>query len=71
MLLNLKISLKQNPVSAKQLPKSNQDCIRLWQDLIDALPKEVKLPGFPIWGMEFGADYPFEEQYPHLLSAKN
>ena len=30
----------------------------------------MKIPGFPIWGMEFGADYPFEEQYPHLLSAK-
>lgn len=62
--------IEQNPDIAKQLPKSNQDCIRLWQDLIDSLPRNVKIPGFPIWGMEFGADYPFEEQYPHLLSAK-
>ena len=42
----------------------------LWQELIDAIPKETKIPGFPIWGMEFGADYPFEETYPHLLSQK-
>src|SRR5690606_4940409 len=68
-VVELENFIEQNPVSAKQLPKSNQDCILLWQDLIDALPKEVKIPGFPIWGMEFGADYPFEEQYPHLLSA--
>jgi DNA (cytosine-5)-methyltransferase 1 len=69
-VIELENFIELNPVSAKQLPKSNQDCIQLWQDLIDALPKEVKIPGFPIWGMEFGADYPFEEQYPHLLSAK-
>ena len=59
-----------NPINAKKLPKANQDCISLWQDLIDALPKDVKIPGFPIWGMEFDADYPFEEKYPHLLSER-
>ena len=67
-IVELENFIEQNPVNAKQLPKSNQDCLKLWQDLIDALPKEVKIPGFPIWGMEFGADYPYEEQYPHILS---
>jgi DNA (cytosine-5)-methyltransferase 1 len=59
-----------NPINAKKLPKANQDCISLWQELIDALPKDVKIPGFPIWGMEFDADYPFEEKYPHILSER-
>ncbi len=62
--------IELNPTNAKKLPKANQDCIKLWQELIDAIPKETKIPGFPIWGMEFGADYPFEEIYPHLLSQK-
>ena len=62
--------IELNPANAKKLPKANQDCIKLWQELIDAIPKETKIPGFPIWGMEFGADYPFEETYPHLLSQK-
>lgn len=60
--------IESYPIEAKTLPNANQNCINLWQELIDSLPKEVKIPGFPIWGMEFGADYPFEEIYPHLLS---
>lgn len=62
--------IESNPTNAKKIPKANQDCIKLWQELIDALPKEIKIPGFPIWGMEFGANYPYEEVYPHLLSSK-
>lgn len=62
--------IELNPVNVKKLPRANQDCIKLWQELIDAIPKETKMPGFPIWGMEFGADYPFEEIYPHTLSPK-
>lgn len=69
-VINLKKFLDTNPSSAKILPQANQDCIKLWQGLIDSLPQEVKLPGFPIWGMEFGADYPYEEIYPHLLSSE-
>lgn len=62
--------IETNPLNAKKLPMANRDCIRLWQELIDAIPKEVKLPGFPIWGMEFGADYPYEETYPYELTEK-
>lgn len=62
--------IEQNPTSSKALPNANIECINLWQDLIDALPSDVKMPGFPIWGMEFGANYPYEEVYPHLLSEK-
>lgn len=62
--------IERNPPNSKKLPKANQDCIKLWQELIDALPEECKIPGFPIWGMEFGADYPYDETYPHLLSIK-
>ncbi len=60
--------IDSNPKDAKKLPKENLECIKLWQEFIDCIPKETKLPGFPIWGMEFGADYPYEEKYPHLLS---
>ncbi len=60
--------IEKNPLNARKLPRANQNCIKLWQELIDCLPNEVKIPSFPIWGMEFGADYPYEEQYPHLLS---
>lgn len=69
-IIELDNFIEHNPINARSLPKANQDCIKLWQELLDALPKEVKIPGFPIWGMEFGANYPYEANYPHLLSAK-
>lgn len=69
-IVKLESFIDANPINAKKLPKTNQDCIKLWQELIDSLPKQLKIPGFPIWGMEFGADYPYEEKYPHLLTAK-
>lgn len=62
--------IEDKPTDLKKLPKSNQECIKLWQKFIDQIPKETKLPGFPIWGMEFGATYPFETSYPLRLSAK-
>lgn len=61
--------IEDDPKQFKALPKANQECIRLWQRFIDQIPKETKLPGFPIWGMEFGATYPYEKSYPVKLSA--
>jgi len=60
--------IEKNPKRFKELPKANQECLKLWQKLIDKIPKETKLPGFPIWGMEFGATYPYEKSYPLKLS---
>lgn len=68
-IVELNNFIELNPVNSRKLSTANQNCIKLWQEFIDVLPKDVKIPGFPIWGMEFGADYPFEEIYPHLLSA--
>lgn len=67
-LTNIHQFIEENPKTFKALPKANQDCIRLWQKFIDQIPNETKLPGFPIWGMEFGATYPYEKSYPLKLS---
>lgn len=48
--------IEENPIDYKSLPKANIECINLWQKFINQIPKETILPGFPIWGMEFGAD---------------
>lgn len=68
-LIDINQFIETNPKEFKPLPKANQDCIKLWQTFIDQIPKETKLPGFPIWGMEFGATYPYEKSYPLKLSA--
>jgi len=54
----------ENPTTVKKIPKRYLDCINLWQEFIDNIPEEVKIPGFPIWGMEFGATYKFEDVVP-------
>lgn len=69
-LENINLFIENYPTKFKELPKSNQDCIKLWQRFLDQIPKETKIPGFPIWAMEFGANYPFETSYPLGLSAK-
>ena len=61
--------IEVEPADAKKSPKSNQYCLKLWQEFISNIPKDVKLPGSPIWGIEFGATYPFVDEFPHLFSA--
>jgi DNA (cytosine-5)-methyltransferase 1 len=69
-LLDIQKFIDKKPLSLRQLPKANQECLNLWQKFIDQIPSDVKLPGFPIWGMEFGATYPFETSYPLKLSSQ-
>lgn len=70
-LIDIHQFIEEKPTLFKELPKANQECLKLWQTFIDQIPKDIKLPGFPIWGMEFGATYPYEKSYPLKLSAKN
>ena len=70
-ILDINHFIETDPKYFKTLPKVNQDCLKLWQTFIDQIPKETKIPGFPIWGMEFGATYPYEKSYPLKLSAND
>jgi DNA (cytosine-5)-methyltransferase 1 len=60
--------LDKNPINARKLENEKIEVIDLWQEFITTIPKEHKLPGFPIWSMEFGATYPFEEKTPYASS---
>jgi DNA (cytosine-5)-methyltransferase 1 len=62
--------LETNPEDARKLSQKNIECLNIWQELIDAIPIEIKIPGFPIWGMEFGATYPYEKSFPYQLTDK-
>ncbi|WP_256007493.1 DNA cytosine methyltransferase [Pedobacter deserti] len=46
------------PRDIKKVEPSRLEVISLWQEFLDIFPSEVKIPGFPIWSMEFGANYP-------------
>ncbi len=51
-----------------KLEKEKSKCLEVWQEFLDAIPKEDKFPSFPIWAMEFGASYPFENSTPFASS---
>jgi len=40
--------------------------ISVWQKFVDSLPKDKPIPGFPIWSMEFGANYPIDRPISEL-----
>lgn len=63
--------LDHAPADARQLTPAAIEYLTAWQALLDRLPKDERLPSFPIWAMEFGATYPFRVQTPLSLSAKD
>jgi len=56
--------LDENPPDAKPLTKQVIDCLEMWQRFISRFPKDQHLPTFPIWAMEFGANYPYKDFAP-------
>ena len=62
--------LDVRPKDAKQLSNQVVKCLEVWQNFLDRSPRAENLPSFPIWTMEFGASYPFEEITPHGLGLR-
>ncbi|MDP4095779.1 DNA (cytosine-5-)-methyltransferase [Paenibacillus sp. P96] len=56
--------LDRFPDDARYLSEQVVNCIDAWQLFLDNYPEDMNLPSFPIWSMEFGATYPFEEETP-------
>jgi DNA (cytosine-5)-methyltransferase 1 len=56
--------LDAEPNDAKSIPEHYSACIDAWQEFLDYYPAVDELPSFPIWSMEFGATYPFEDFSP-------
>lgn len=57
--------LDKYPADAKQLSPQVQECLEVWDAFLRACPKDVVLPSFPLWSMEWGGTtYPFEDETP-------
>jgi len=68
--LSISSILDCNPKNAKPLTKKARVCIELWQDFLNILPSELKLPSFPIWAMEFGCSYPYDQPIAKVATKK-
>ncbi len=60
--------LNNNCDKTLHLEDEKVNCLDIWQEFLDRIPKNDKLPSFPIWAMEFGATYPFEDRTPFASS---
>jgi DNA (cytosine-5)-methyltransferase 1 len=49
------------------IPSQTLQAINMWDDFLNRAPKSLKLPSFPIWSMEFRANYPYEEATPPAI----
>ncbi|MEB5750754.1 DNA (cytosine-5-)-methyltransferase [Leclercia adecarboxylata] len=57
--------LDNNPIEAKKLSQQVVECLGVWNQFLISAPKDIELPSFPLWSMEWGATYPFENETPH------
>ncbi|MBR9901831.1 MAG: DNA cytosine methyltransferase [Rhodospirillales bacterium] len=68
--ISIRTILDDHPADAHALNENHIKYLETWQEFISAFPKVEELPSFPIWAMEFGADYPLEGPTPHKRKYK-
>lgn len=56
--------LRQDASPTRSIPEQTLNAIDMWGDFLRRSPASVKMPSFPIWSMEFGATYPYEDETP-------
>jgi len=59
--------LDRQPADARPLSDHLLRVLEVWDDFLRRSPEKLQIPSFPIWSMEFGATYPFEECTPTEL----
>ena len=62
--MHLSSILDKSPRGADELPQSYIRYLDVWEEFLDRLDDDCKLPSFPIWSMEFGASYPLTKKSP-------
>jgi DNA (cytosine-5)-methyltransferase 1 len=58
------LNFKSLPGENLSLNKTERDALDIWEEFLLNFPDPEMLPSFPIWTMEFGANYEFENFTP-------
>lgn len=64
---DIRTVLDKSPLSARRISPTSERALSIWDDFLHSAPADLKLPSFPIWAMEFGANYPYEDETPFAL----
>lgn len=62
--------LECNPKNVNPISDRIVSCLEVWQEFLDRSPRSEELPSFPIWTMEFGATYPYEDTTPFTIGSR-
>jgi len=68
--LHISSVLDGAPDQSNALPESYVKYLEVWQEFLDRIGPQAKMPSFPIWAMEFGADYPYTTRTPSTYSQR-
>jgi len=68
--LSILSALDRQPIDARQLSDQSTKCLEAWQEFLNKFPKDIQLPSFPIWSMEFGATYPYKRKTPYSVGVR-
>lgn len=63
--MSIRSVLDTKPAEARYLERPYVHYLETWQELLSSLPKSEPLPTWPMWAMEWGADYPYVAATPH------
>ena len=66
---NLKKFLVSKPKKGKRLTERKVKILSVWKNFLKKIPKNTYLPN-PLWTMEFGATYPYENKTPFSSDIK-
>jgi DNA (cytosine-5)-methyltransferase 1 len=65
--LSINKILDCRPQGARTISEQVGKCLDTWQEFLDRMPKNEKIL-HPLWSMEFGATYPYEDTTPWAAS---
>ncbi len=69
---DIKSVIDESDLNVTLLRYDTKKQLAVWQEFLDnASSRGCKIPGFPIWAMEFGANYDFEEIAPAYQELNN
>ena len=66
---SIKDILISKPKYVEKINKSRREALGIWESFLNHLPDKKEIIS-PLWSMEFGATYPFENTTPFALGTK-
>jgi DNA (cytosine-5)-methyltransferase 1 len=65
------LNFKSLPGEKLSLNETEKEALKVWEEFLLNFPEPEMLPSFPIWTMEFGANYEFENYTPYYSSKED